>query len=122
MKCLLILQALLIIGCLQQNHIPTKPSPVSSHPLLIEINSVPPPFDLGGNNPYVVWMNGRKVHLPKEDLVVLVDKVGKKNIPNINLIDIHKGWLWPHFARREGSLKNTVRTRQAKAQKNNSGQ
>ena len=76
-------------GCLQSERV------------LVEINEVPPPFSLGGNNPYVVWMNGKRVNLPKGDLEKLVRKVGRENIPKINPADIHKGWLWPHHAKRE---------------------
>ena len=83
-------------------------------PVTIEINSVPPPFDLGGNDPYVAWMNGRKVDLPKEDLIKLVNKVGEENIPDLDPADIHKGWLHPHHAKREGFSENTGRTRQLK--------
>ena len=89
--------ALLILfttGCLQME---TK----KTQPVLIEINSVPPPFDLASNNPYVVWMNGKRVKLPKQDLTELVSKVGEENIPKINPHDIHKGWLWPHLSERD---------------------
>ena len=68
------------------------------YPVAIEINSVPFPFDLNGHYPYVVWMNGKRVELPKEDLITLVNKVGKENIPLADTKDIHRGWLSPYFA------------------------
>ena len=92
MKYILIFLILFSSGCLQSNN--TKG-------YSIEINSVPPPFDLNGHAPYVLWINGKKVDLPKEDLLALVNKVGVEKIPKINPLDIHKGWLWSHFVQRE---------------------
>lgn len=89
-KSTCVLCCLLITSCLQ------------SDPVFIEINEVPPPFDLGGASPYVVWMNGKRVKLPKADLKRLVSKVGEENIPKADPYDIHKGWLWPHYVRTEG--------------------
>lgn len=67
-------------------------------PLLMEINSVPPPFDVAGNYPYVLWINGRRVqNIPMGELRAVVNKVGKENIKQIDLADIHKGWLTPHY-------------------------
>ena len=79
---------------------PPEPLPfeVSNNPVAIEINSVPPPFDLGGHNPYVVWMNGKRVNLPKKDVISLVNQVGEDNIPPADMRDIHRGWLFPYFA------------------------
>ena len=94
MKYFCALLILLTTGCLQMK---TK----KTQPVLIEINSVPHPFDLAGNNPYVVWMNGKRVKLPKQDLSELVSKVGEENIPEIDSSDIHKGWLFPHFLEKD---------------------
>jgi hypothetical protein len=71
---------------------------IPDYPVAVEINSVPPPFDMNGYYPYVVWMNGKRVNLPRKDLLLLVDKVGKENIPVANDKDIHRGWLFPYFA------------------------
>ena len=90
MKSIWVLCCLLITSCRQ------------SGPVFIEVNKVPPPFDVGGLSPYVVWMNGKRVEPPKADLKRLVDKVGKENIPRADPYDIHKGWLWPYHARTEG--------------------
>ena len=110
-----------LVGCVSQTSAPHQPvikkQAPSLSPTLIEINSVPPPFDLGGDDPYVVWMNGKKVNLPKSDVVALVNKVGKENIPPIDVADIHKGWLWPHYVKREELPANTSRTRQLKERK-----
>ena len=71
------------------------------YPVAVEINSVPPPFDMNGYNPYVVWMNGKRVNLPKKDVILLVNQVGEDNIPPADMRDIHRGWLFPYFAEAE---------------------
>jgi len=63
---------------------------------VIEINSIPPPFDVNGRFPYVVWVNGKRVDMPQKDILVLVEKIGKENIKPSNNKDIHIGWLTPH--------------------------
>lgn len=65
---------------------------------LMEINSVPQPFDIAGNYPYVLWINGARFHVPSKQLESVVASVGKENIPAINSNDIHKGWLRSFFA------------------------
>ena len=64
---------------------------------VIEINSTPPPFDVNGVFPYVVWVNGRRVNMQKKDIMALVDKIGKDNIKRANALDIHRGWLFSYF-------------------------
>jgi hypothetical protein len=122
-KYLSIILILIVFGCLQKRSLHKSmeasiAQEVKQKPVLIEVNSVPPPFDLAGNNPYVVWMNGRKVNLPKEDLTELVNKVGEENIPSIDLMDIHKGWLRPHYAKKEEFPENRGRVRQVKTKVN----
>ena len=50
------------------------------------------------DSPYVVWMNGKRVNLPKKDVILLVNQVGEDNIPPADMRDIHRGWLFPYFA------------------------
>ena len=70
---------------------------VPTPPPLIEVNSVPFPFDVDGAYPYVVWVNGRRVDMPKREILSLVKKIGTENIlPSTNK-DIHAGWLTPHL-------------------------
>ena len=64
---------------------------------VIEINSVPPPFDVNGLMPYVVWVNGCRVEMPKKDVMVLVSKIGKENIKTAKGNDIHRGWLYSYL-------------------------
>ena len=65
--------------------------------VLMEINSIPPPFNLGKHDAYVVWINGCRVHPSKKSIVNFVNLVGKENFQSINVDDIHKGWLHPHY-------------------------
>tara|TARA_Y100000356_G_C11110038_1_gene209112 strand:- start:164 stop:544 length:381 start_codon:yes stop_codon:yes gene_type:complete len=70
-------------------------------PLLVEINSVPPPFDVKGHIPYVLWINGMHISRPDQKaLSAIVNKIGRENIPPINTKDIHKGWLEPRFVKK----------------------
>ena len=66
-------------------------------PIFVEINQVPPPFDLAGNHPYVVWINGARVRIPEEYVHPIIKKVGKENIKPIDIPNMHEGWLRPHF-------------------------
>lgn len=65
---------------------------------LMEINNVPEPFDVAGNYPYVLWVNGKRFSVPKNDLKNIVAQIGKENIPDIDRNDIHKGWMRSFFA------------------------
>ena len=67
-------------------------------PLFIEVNNVPPPFDVNGHFPYVLWINGERVlYAPTEEIQALIKKVGNNNIRKLNSSDIHAGWLKPHY-------------------------
>jgi hypothetical protein len=77
----------------------------------IEINSVPPPFDIDGRYPYVVWVNGERIDLPKKDIITLVNKIGKENIKKANPEDIHRGWLFSHLTGSSSHKPNANRER-----------
>ena len=66
-------------------------------PSVIEINTVPPPFDVNGRYPYVVWANGERVDMSRGDVLALVKKIGKENIKIVESSDIHKGWLYSYL-------------------------
>ena len=36
---------------------------------MIEINSIPPPFDINGRRAYVVWVNGKRVDLNQKEAI-----------------------------------------------------
>tara|TARA_B100001123_G_scaffold429447_1_gene547970 strand:+ start:1442 stop:1711 length:270 start_codon:yes stop_codon:yes gene_type:complete len=63
---------------------------------IIEINSIPPPFDINGNRPYVIWINGQRADLSQKEIKAIVANIGEENITESNSTDIHKGWLFPH--------------------------
>ncbi len=65
---------------------------------LMEINNIPEPFDVAGNYPYVLWINGERFSAPMNDLKNIVAQIGKENIPDIDRNDIHKGWMRSFFA------------------------
>jgi hypothetical protein len=106
---ILILILISFCGCSQSKNkplwevLPPKPAKTyaASKPVLIEINSVPHPFDVAGNFPYVLWING--MHVPNPDhkaLFAIVNKLGEDRIPTINYEDIHEGWTEPRFVRK----------------------
>jgi len=99
MKYLFLPLFLLTSGCLTQTATMEAFEYPEISPVLMEINSVPQPFDLNGRSPYVLWVNGSRVDLPMEDLAYLVNKIGAKNIRPIEIADIHQGWLFPHFVK-----------------------
>ena len=106
MKYLYLPLVLILVGCISSNS-PTEGDFLKREgngmyyahkPMLMEINSVPPPFDIGGNFPYVLWINGKRVpYAPMKELSAVVAKVGEDKIKDIDYADIHKGWLYPHL-------------------------
>ena len=91
-----------------------------SDPMFVEINSVPSPFDINGNYPYVLWINGQRVpQAPMKELTAVVNKVGRDKIKNIDLADIHKGWLYPHHGPPPHEPQPQGRTRQVGSKRGN---
>jgi hypothetical protein len=71
-------------------------------PILIEINSIPHPFDVAGTFPYALWVNGMGISNPDQAaLSEIIKKIGKENIPPIDMRDIHKGWTEPRFVNKQ---------------------
>ena len=64
---------------------------------VIEINSVPFPFNINGTQPYVVWVNGGRVEMPHKEIISLVNRIGEENIKRADPKDIHRGWLFSHL-------------------------
>lgn len=63
----------------------------------IQINSLPHPFNLNGNFPYAVWVDGNRVPLtPGESLALAKSLNIEFKQPN-NTAEIHngEGWLFP---------------------------
>ena len=78
---------------------------VKTETKVIEINSVPFPFNVNGTQPYVVWANGRRVNMPHKDIKSLVNQIGEENIKRADSEDIHRGWLYSYF---KGDLVNEL--------------
>lgn len=72
-------------------------------PHVIEINKVPHPFNLNNFNEYVVWVNGKKVVMERNDKNALIALVGARNIAPVSDEDIHNGdgWLRPLYPDRK---------------------
>lgn len=64
---------------------------------VIEINTVPFPFNVNETQPYVVWANGRRVDMPQKEIIHLVSRIGRENIKAADSSDIHRGWLYSYF-------------------------
>ena len=88
-----------------------EPYFLGEQPVFVEINQIPPPFDLAGNDPYVVWVNGARIHVPKEYIEPIINKIGKENIKPIDIINLHNGWLHPHYFEQPEKVVNKGRTR-----------
>ena len=73
------------------------PHPKFKH--FIEINSVPPPFDVDGMHPYVLWINGKKMNISKvkRRLADIVNSYENGEIQAPPHLDIHQGWMKSHL-------------------------
>ena len=95
-----------LCGCVQtplkqELNVNANPPPLNKEPILIEINNVPPPFDVAGNFPYVLWINGMYISNPDHKaLHGIINKIGEDRIPGINPKDIHDGWIQPRFVKK----------------------
>jgi hypothetical protein len=85
-------------GCLSQTATTKVLESLGPGPVLIEVNSVPHPFDLNGRAPYVLWVNGVRIDVSNEDLSYFISRIGADNIKPTESQDIHQGWLWPNLA------------------------
>jgi hypothetical protein len=80
-------------------------------PVFVEINQVPPPFDLAGHDPYVLWVNGARAKVPKEYLHTIIEHIGRENIKPIDIPNMHDGWIEPHFFSQPEKVVKQGRTR-----------
>ncbi len=109
---------LILFGC-SQNHKPTEvvkslappPPPQNIRPpspppnfvpnindvAEIQINPIPHPFNLDGNIPYVVWVNGKRLPLKSHEVRALAQSLNLKfEQPKITAkINSGNGWLFP---------------------------
>jgi hypothetical protein len=77
--------------------------PPNLPPHVIEINSVPHPFNLGGYEPYVVWVNGQRINLTLNQKKDLINIIKAENIKPVSEADLHSGdgWLHPLYPSRK---------------------
>jgi len=121
--CLIVPFAFLFLGQASYENAENPPKPLviekivkepyflGEQPVFVEINQIPPPFDLAGNDPYIVWVNGARVHLPKEYIEPIIEKIGKENIKPIDIMNLHDGWINPHFFEQPQKVVYKGRTR-----------
>tara|TARA_Y100000589_G_C27093479_1_gene604944 strand:- start:763 stop:1113 length:351 start_codon:yes stop_codon:yes gene_type:complete len=71
----------------------TPPTIVSS----MQINRLPHPFNLNGENPYAVWVDGKKLNLDKNQVKDLARSLNLKFEQPEDTAQIHngEGWLFP---------------------------
>lgn len=96
MKYILIAWVAMCLGCVQ------PPSSVVVVPLLqdpseVQINPLPHPFNLNGENPYAVWINGKKLRLDRKQTKALAKSLNLEftQPPNTEAIHNGEGWLAP---------------------------
>jgi hypothetical protein len=63
----------------------------------IQINPIPHPFNLNGDVPYAVWLNGEKLNLSSKEVRALAASLNLKFKQPTNTAQIHngEGWLSP---------------------------
>ena len=65
----------------------------------VQVNSLPHPFNVGGNMPYQVWVNGERLPLNSDKANRIVDLLDLKPFEQPkNTAAIHNGagWMFPH--------------------------
>jgi len=71
-------------------------SPIQAHPLPfeIQINSIPHPFNVNGNIPYCIWINGERLTLNRIQAETLVNSLNLRFTQLKNTAEIHNGAGW----------------------------
>jgi len=103
MKSFIAFALCILCGCTQpikKQNLNASPLISNKAPVLIEINSVPQPFDVAGHYPYVLWINGMYISQPDyKALSNIINQIGEERIPEIDPRNIHDGWLQPRFVK-----------------------
>ena len=97
MRALILVSTFFLCSCLKQTPVLTD-----SKRVFLEVNTVPHPFSLAGNYPYVLWVNGERFNVPTRHLHAIINEIGMENIPYPENNDIHKGWIYPYYVKQEG--------------------
>ena len=63
----------------------------------LQINPIPHPFNLNGNIPYAVWLNGEKLNLNPGEIRSLASSLNLKFEQPTDTAKIHQGegWIYP---------------------------
>ena len=89
---------------------PTPPSlPQSLIPVDadIQINSIPHPFNLNGNMPYAVWVDGRRLALSMQETQSLAKSLNIKFTQPKDTAEIHMGNGWQRPLETDPQKNNT---------------
>lgn len=58
----------------------------------IQINPVPHPFHY--MQPYVIWVNGKKLHIPRKDIISIAEDFNLSLEPPEDTAELHNGFGW----------------------------
>ncbi len=63
----------------------------------IQVNRLPHPFNLNGNTPYAVWVDGKRLQLSRNEVKSLAVALNLKFTQPEDTAEIHngEGWLYP---------------------------
>lgn len=70
----------------------------------MQINRIPHPFNLNGENPYAVWVDGKRLSLDRNQVKNLAQSLNLKFKQPEDTAQIHQGagWLFPLEVDEEG--------------------
>tara|TARA_R100001594_G_C4009999_1_gene256718 strand:+ start:370 stop:729 length:360 start_codon:yes stop_codon:yes gene_type:complete len=96
MKYLYIVVLVGLVGCVQKSA-PIAIVPPFGESSEVQINPLPHPFNLNGEMPYAVWVNGKKLPLSRKQTHALAKSLNLDFIQPANTEAIHngEGWLEP---------------------------
>lgn len=85
----------------------------------VQINRLPHPFNLDGNNPYAVWVDGKRLRLNSHQVRHLAQVLNLHFTQPKNSPKLHngEGWLYPReieLAEKVSPLKNNFTNKQEK--------
>lgn len=85
--------SLLSIGCQTTKKQKNLLSNYTQEPIHeIQINPVPHPFHM--MTPYVVWVNGERLDIPKKDVVLIAEEFNLSLEPPEDTAELHNGSGW----------------------------
>jgi hypothetical protein len=99
------------VGCKTQNNIakPTLPPPIIAEAIFqgkeVQVNRLPHPFNVNGNLPFAVWVDGERVPLSRTELQAVGHTLNIQFSQPPDTAELHngKGWLYPIPLSKDGS-------------------